>query len=305
MKSRSCLWITLAIAYAACLVGCASTPSPEPADWDAYPVPADAGDGYVWELLPLSDEFNYTAEATDKGPEFTDRWVDTYHNAWLGPGLTEWQRDHSWVANGNLVIGASRKPGADQVYAGIISSKETVQYPVYVEARVKVSNSVMATAVWLLSPDDTQEIDVVEAYGSDRLGEDWFAKRVHISHHVFIREPFQDYQPKDAGSWYFNGTVWREDFHRYGVYWRDPWHLEYYVDGKLVRVVSGEEMIDPVGYTGGAGLHKAMDVIIDTEDQNWRSDQGITPTDAELADDHRRLYLIDWVRFYRPVPEHW
>lgn len=294
------LCATLMLVGSALMMGCTST---DLAEWDAYPVPADPGEGHVWQLQPLSDDFNYAASPADKSVQFADKWVDTYHNAWLGPGLTEWRTDHSWVADGHLVIAASRKPGTDQVYAGIISSKETVIYPIYVEANVKISTMVLATAVWLLSPDDTQEIDIVEAYGSDRAGQEWFAQRAHISHHVFIREPFQDYQPKDAGSWYVNGTTWRDDFHRFGVYWKDPWHLEYYVDGERVRTVSGASIIDPNDFTGGTGLNKAMDVIIDTEDQNWRSDKGITPTDAELADDDKRLYYVDWIRFYKPVPE--
>uniref|UniRef100_A0A540VHM3 Family 16 glycosylhydrolase n=2 Tax=Litorilinea aerophila TaxID=1204385 RepID=A0A540VHM3_9CHLR len=272
-------------------------------EWDIYPVPVAPGDGYRWELLPMSDDFNYTAPADDKGPQFTQKWQDTYHNPWTGPGLTEWQRNHSWVEGGHLVIAASRKPNSKQVYAGIITSKERVIYPVYVEARAKISNLVLSSAVWMLSPDDTQEIDILEAYGSDRPDQTWFAERVHLSHHVFIREPFQDYQPTDPGSWYYDGTIWREDFHRYGVYWRDPWHLEYYIDGQLVRTVSGASIIDPLNYTNGTGLSKAMDVIIDMEDQNWRSDNGITPTDEELADDSKRFFYVDWIRFYQLVPE--
>jgi len=197
------------------------------------------------------------------------------------------------------VLDATRKPDTNEVYAGIISSKEQVRYPLYMEARVKISPMVLANNVWLLSPDDTKEIDVVEAYGSDRPGQEWFAERVHISHHVFIREPFQDYQPTDGGSWYHNGTTWRDDFHRFGTYWRDPWHLEYYIDGELVRTVSGEAIIDPLGYTNGTGLSKAMDVILNVEDQNWRSDQGITPTDEELLDEEKRQYLVDWIRIYQ------
>lgn len=60
----------------------------------------------------------------------------------------------------------------------------------------------MASDVWMLSPDDTQEIDIIEAYGGDRDGGGYGADRLHLSHHIFIRQPFKDYQPKDSGSWY-------------------------------------------------------------------------------------------------------
>ena len=124
---------------------------------------------------------------------------------------------------------------------------------------------------------------------------------MHLSHHLFIRNPFQDYQPKDEGSWYLNGTLWRNDFHRIGMYWRNPFHLEYYVDGKLVRTTSGPEMIDPKKLANGKGLTKEMDIIINMEDQAWRHDQGITPTDEELANKENHTFKVDWIRVYKPV----
>lgn len=276
-------------------------------DWKGIAVPADAGVGKVWELQPMSDDFNYTAEAKNKGADFLKRWTDFYHNAWTGPGLTIWSREHSLVADGFLQIPATRL-SPNKINAGCITSKERVIYPVYVEARAKITNSVLANAVWLLSPDDTQEIDIIEAYGSSysegaQKDQTWFAERMHLSHHVFIRSPFQDYQPTDAGSWYTDGTLWRNDFRRIGVYWKDPWNLEYYVDGKMVRKVSGKDIIDPKNFTNGTGLSKEMDLIINVEDQNWRSDQKITPTDSELANKDNHTFKVDWVRIYKPVNE--
>ncbi|MBD1390139.1 family 16 glycosylhydrolase [Neiella sp. HB171785] len=275
------------------------------ADWDDYPVPADAGEGMIWQLQSLSDDFNYKAPAVGKSDEFYSRWHEGFINPWKGPGLTEWHPEYSEVDGGMLHIKAGRKPGTNKVYAGSITSHQLVVYPLYLEVRAKLSNLVMASDFWLLSPDSTEEIDVLEAYGSDRPDQAWFAERLHLSHHVFIRDPFQDYQPSSADTWYTDGkTKWQEDFHRIGVYWRDPWHLEYYVDGKLVRTASGVDVIDPHNFTNGKGLTKPMHVIINTEDQDWRSgvEPSITPTDEELADDSKNTYLVDWVRFYKPVP---
>ncbi|WP_231756910.1 carbohydrate-binding protein [Microbulbifer elongatus] len=276
------------------------------ADWDGIPVPADAGPGNTWELHPLSDDFNYAAPASGKSTTFFERWSEGFINPWLGPGETEYHAPNSSVEDGNLVIKATRKPGTIKVYTGAIHSKESLTYPLYMEARTKITNLTLANAFWLLSADSTQEIDVLESYGSDRPSETWFDERLHLSHHVFIREPFQDYQPKDAGSWYPNpnGGTWRDQFFRIGVYWIDPWTLEYYVNGEHVRTVSGQDMIDPYGYTGGSGLSKPMQVIFDAEHQPWRDAQGTAPpTDEELADPSRNKFLVDWVRFYKPVPD--
>ncbi|BFM13275.1 hypothetical protein R50072_34280 [Simiduia litorea] len=274
------------------------------ADWDNYPVPADAGTGNQWELQPLSDDFNYTAPAVGKSATFYQRWSEGFINAWTGPGRTIFAANHSSVEDGTLKLRASRRAGTNQVYTGAIHSKTSMTYPIFMETRSKITNLTMANAFWLLSADSTQEIDVQESYGSDRPDQTWFDERLHLSHHVFIRDPFQDYQPKDEGSWYKdpNLSTWRNAYHTIGVYWIDPWNLKYYVDGKLVRTVSGVSMIDPNGYTGGTGLSKPMQAIFDVEDQDWRSDAGIFATDAELADNSKNTYHIDWVRFYKPVP---
>lgn len=276
-------------------------------EWKDFPVPASAGTGNKWELqVSQSDEFKYTAPAAGKSADFLNKWNDFYHNAWTGPGLTIWDRAHSLVSDGQLQFISSRVAGTNKVNLGCITSKTRVQYPVYLEVKAKVPNSVLSCGGWLLSPDDTQEIDFLEAYGasySEKAAKDqtWFAERIHVSHHVFIRNPFQDYQPTDPGSWYRDGTLWRNDFHRYGVYWKDPWNLEYFIDGKLVRTVSGAGIIDPLNYTGGTGLSKEMDIILNMEDQNWRSDQNITPTDNELSNKENNTYRVDWIRVYKPV----
>ncbi|WP_282133445.1 family 16 glycosylhydrolase [Cellulophaga baltica] len=277
------------------------------ADWKTIPVPADAGTGNVWEFQELSDDFDYDAPADAKGTEFDKKWTDFYHNQWKGPGLTEWRRENSLVADGNLQMIANRAEGSNKINLGCITSKEQVVYPVYIEANVKIANTTLASDVWLLSSDDTQEIDIVEAYGasySELADSDqtWYAERIHISHHMFIRDPFQDYQPTDPGSWYRDGTLWREDYHIVGVYWKDPFHLEYYIDGKLVRTTSGSEMIDPNNFAEGKGLYKPMDIIINAEDQTWRSDKNITPSDKELENKENNTFKVDWIRIFKPVP---
>ncbi|WP_020208740.1 carbohydrate-binding protein [Gilvimarinus chinensis] len=274
------------------------------ADWDGLPVPADAGSGNTWQLQSnVSDDFNYSAPANGKSAAFYDRWSEGFINAWQGPGLTDYHNPNSRVENGKLVIQATRKPGTNQVYTGAVHTHDSIQYPVYIETSSKIMDQVLANAVWMLSSDSTEEIDIVEAYGSSRPDQTWFAERMHLAHHVFIRDPFQDYQPKDMGAWYADGRLWRDQYSRVGVYWRDPWHLEYYIDGELVRTVSGVDMIDPYGYTNGTGLSKPMQIIVDAEDQDWRSDNGIVATNAELADSSKNQFYVDWIRVYKPVPD--
>lgn len=302
-------------------------------DWAGISVPANPGTGMEWVLESnVSDDFNYSAPAASKGSTFLSKWDDFYHNAWTGPGLTTWARNHSLVEGGELKLIASRYL-TNRVNAGAIHSNNTVVYPVYVEVRAKIMNSVLANGGWMLSPDDTQEIDFMEGYGATWSGsqgtdQSWYAQRMHVSHHVFVRDPFQDWQPSEFGTntgnpsphptWITrndgSGNInWKDDYHRYGVYWQDPTHLYYYIDGVLVTQREGMEQIDPVYYTNTVnpgdssndtrtGLNKPMDILFTVEDQDWRSNMTppLTPTNAELANTNNHTLRVDWIRVYKP-----
>ncbi|MEM0995400.1 MAG: agarase, partial [Bacteroidota bacterium] len=216
-------WITLFACNAIIVLGTAQ-------DWEGIPVPASPGAGMVWELQEaVSDDFNYDFEGTSSVATIGGKWTNFYHNTWTGPKPTVWKRDHVFVEDGNMKVRSSRRPGdfvevnGQRMAAtnlGCATSTRRVQYPVYIEANVKIMNSVIASNVWLLSPDDTQEIDICEAYGHDtRWNNPWFNnKRIHLSHHVFIRNPFTDWQPSDEGSFYTDGTtIWNRNYHRIGV----------------------------------------------------------------------------------------
>ncbi|WP_050813322.1 family 16 glycosylhydrolase [Aquimarina agarivorans] len=188
------------------------------------------------------------------------------------------------------------------INTGCITSNIRVKYPVFIETKVKVSNSTLSSAVWLLSPDDTQEIDIIEAYGSNTDKNRWYSERIHLSHHMFERRPFKDYQPTDDESWFAqNGKIWNQEWVRVGLYWKDPFTLKYYIDGELVRVVKGKDMIDPMNYAENKGIHKEMDIIINAEEQTWRTAQGLTPTKKQLKMEENNTFLVDWIRIYKPV----
>ena len=194
-------------------------------------------------------------------------------------------------------------------------------------------NSVLANGAWLLSPDDTQEIDFMEGYGaifSESANDDisWYGERMHVSHHVFIRDPLQDWQPSELVNGNGNpspnptwitrndgaGNIfWKDSFHRYGVYWKDPFNLYYYIDGVQVTKREGKDEIDPLYLTNSTnpgdtsndtrtGLSKEMDIIFSVEEQGWRTINGkaVIPTDTELSNTDN-AFTIDWIRIFKPV----
>ncbi len=265
-----------------------------------------AGTGKSWILQPkFSNEFDYSQGKTSD--EFNNNWQDKFFNDWTGPKKsgtattsTIYTSENSSIKDGELVYKATIN--GNNVHTGCISSKKSIGYPLYMEARVKISESSLATAVWLLSEDSTQEIDNLEAYGNK--SNNYFSKRLHLSHHTFIRQPFQDYQPNGPETWYADekGTLWADDYHRYGVLWLDPWTLKYYVDGGLVRETPTDE-IDPLNYTSGTGLNKDMYLIISAAAQPWRETAGQVEnfvTDPSVTDPKRSEARIDYIRTYKP-----
>lgn len=311
-------------------------------DWRDVEIPVQLPPNLKWQLEEAtSDDFNYRFPATDKAAIFGGKWQNHYMGFWEGAGTTKWRHENVSVSDGELLIQATRKPGETKKFSldaandgppqafdlpatrlGCVTSIAEVKYPAYIEARVKIPNAVVAASVWLLSEDSTQEIDIIESYGGtgDDNRNEWLARRIHLSHHVFIRRPFQDYQPMDDATWHQRpageagdeSPYWTDRYCRVGVYWRDPAHLEYYVDGKLAKTTSGfdgsdtRDGVDPHGYTKDAtgrrtGLSKPMKVIINMETQTWNAAAGRTPTDEELArhDDH--VFRVDWIRSYRPL----
>ncbi|MBB6461396.1 Ig-like domain-containing protein [Flammeovirga kamogawensis] len=296
-------------------------------DWDGVDIPATLPAGMKWELDPVSDGFNYESSSSNRGEEFDSRWNELYINGFSGPSATSYHKDHVWSTGGNLVIHAA-KDNQNIIYTGCISSKASFSYPMFMEAKVKQPSCMLAANIWMISQDETEELDMLESYPNVQEDGGWLDQRIHLSHHTFIREPFQDYQPRDEhgvkGTWYWekDRTSWHDDWLRIGVYWINPHHVEYYINGKWVRTMKSHEhsflneegevetyytefdALDKFGYTEETGLSKPQHIIINMEQQDWLTALNVWPTDEDLDDANgRNTYLVDWVRLYNVIPE--
>lgn len=279
----------------------------EAQDWADLPIPADPGEGKVWAL---QKDFSNDFSSSGKSDDFHANWKDTYWNKWTGPGLTHWMQEESDIAKGQLIISASRRAGTDKVNCGVVTSKGTVLYPLYTEARIKVSQLELSSNFWLLSTDNRREIDVLEIYGG--AANPYFARNMSTNFHVFIRS-----QEKGISS-DFNyqnhvtlpdSAFWRDDYHTFGVYWKSPTEVFFYIDGEQLPAGSWKqaEMFDK-DYTRTKmdktkyQMDRPMHLILDTEDHHWRSVKGIVASDEDLADPAKNKMYVDWIRTYKPVP---
>lgn len=307
--------ICTAVASAA-LIGGASTGFAY--DWEDLSIPVNAGINKVWVLDDeQSDDFNYKAKSSrflflfEQSP-FVKKWHDNHIRGWSGPGATLFSSDHSYIENGKLVLKAERVPKNKQgksftdagytttkkVYTAFVTAKKLLHWPVYAEARIKTSGLVLASNYWFLSDDDRNEIDVTETYGDGH-----HAYQMATNYHVFDRDPVTNdmlgdygHEPKRFDS--ADKTKITETYHRFGVYWKSPEHIEFYFDGKLVRTLTPETGLrDEKGYF----FDRGMRMIFDMEDHTWRAKKGLTPTDSELADESKNKMFVDWVRIYKPT----
>ncbi len=264
---------------------------------------------------------------------FNDKWKMGFVNSFTGPAPTIWTGEQVSIetidgSNRAVVLQADEEniDGKRTLKCGMISTFEKSSFPLFQEARIKISNSQLANAIWMLSGDNgtTEEIDNVEAYGP-RLRPDgsvaeraYFSDRIHLSHHTFINRNGErlDYQPKDD-TWMSrkksldncdrsNDVTWSEDYHYFGVKWTSATRLEYFVDGVRVRVVDGlneANGIDPLGYIHcGEGLAREMHSIISQAAQVWRYgsiDNFWNSTDIKTGDNTK--LRVDWIRVYTPT----
>ena len=255
---------------------------------------------FRWQLQSdLSDEFN-----TDgKGIAFEKQWKDNYMSKWRGPGLTEFTNNHSSVEDGNLVLKVSRKKNTNRVKCGIISSKKTVIFPVYIEARIKPCNQVLSSNLWLLSKDSKRELDMLEIYAGDRPDQKFYARKASHNYHIFIRNAKTNQIEKDLKKPQYyvlpSKEPYRNDFHNFGMFWKSATEMDFYIDGLLVNSLRKEDLEDP----DQLYFDRPMHIIFDIEDHDWRSKKGIVATDQELSNKNKNQMFVDWIRVYKPVKE--
>ncbi|MGJ8694487.1 MAG: family 16 glycosylhydrolase [Thalassotalea sp.] len=299
------------------IVACAATNNNEQAsnenqvnDWQAIALPAAVLAKGEWQLKEQnSDSFAYSG----KNSAFFTKWHDNHMRGWLGPGATYFNAEHSDVIDGKLVLSAAPVPPEKQgkvknygkfnskktVFTGFVTAKETITYPVYVEASLKISKLALANNFWMLSDDDRNEIDVTETYGDSKKN----ASHMSSNYHIFKRDPVSnhmlgDYGHKQGFHETANKDVFYDDYHRFGFYWQSPTYMEFYLDGNKVRVLSVDDKLnDPEGKY----MDRAMRLIFDMEDHVWRAVKGITPTEAQLNNAAMNKMYIDWIRTYKPV----
>ena len=314
-------------------------------EFEGIAVPVAPDPGFEWKLQDdFSDDFNYADGLGKQSPLFTSKWDDVYNpdRDFKGPGETYWTTENSVInaATDRLEIRATPRTldgsgNVTGVNCGVVSSKTKVKFPIFMEANIKVANVENSSNFWMLDEGGFNEIDVLEVYGGS--ADDFFSQQMSTNFHIFNRQgpngPINvdnTYQAffqtnRDIPNYQTSNTgFWRDDFHRFGVYWKSPNEISFFIDGepakngnhfvegRLASLLDGsyESAIlqSPIPNDGNPPIDKGIfqnqvfrDVfmIMDIESHHARP---ISPR-ADLEDRIKNLMEVEWVRTYKPVSD--
>ncbi len=259
-------------------------------------------EGKKWvKLERMSDEF----DAWDSGKWFKSTWN------YGVPVFMSTSNTNSGVADGNLWIKATlneNNPGGRWFQTARIHSIAETSYPMYTEARIKTAHISAFNTFWLNNGDinNRDEIDIIENNSKPSCGcqpdfplqmnSQYFHADSDLSP-IVIRDEDNFNQNRLLDVNPMKGVEWNEDYHTFGVWWKDAKNIQFYLDGEEAGHVmvghdrSGQEYSD-------REFTRELEIIFDlwTFDADWLG--GIAVKD-DLNDDSINTKRIDWVRTWK------
>lgn len=219
---------------------------------------------------------------------------------------------NSGVADGKLWIKATlneSNPEGRWFQTARIHSIEETKYPMYTEASIKTAHISAYNTYWLNNGDinNRDEIDIIENNSKpsctgcaadvfpDQMNSQYFqadsgkSPQTIRNHGNFLRSNLLSVNP-----WRNKG--WNEDYHIYGVWWKDAKNIQFYLDGEPAGSVVVGEHLD--GNTYDREFTRELEIIFDlwTNEAGWL---GGLPPKSDLGDDEINTMRVDWVRTWK------
>ncbi|PQJ80654.1 T9SS type A sorting domain-containing protein [Polaribacter porphyrae] len=266
--------------------------------------PPKPAKGFRWVLYDkYSDEFNGTSLNTSK-------WRNTFLTGWQGRPPARFESSAVSVKDGTMQLKSGKldsPQGNYTMFGGAVTSVDENAHFGYYEAKMKSSKIAMSSTFWLsnskqnyytsncTSDSYSQELDIVEAVGDTRNQSSSFrTKQKSNTHFRYIPcgESDETFYSNGTESNELSSEVW-EDYHTYGMYWKNTKSATFYSDGRLGETVSFNTTIDANPFD------RPMFIAMVSETYNWLTPY---PTDTELNNDAINTVYYDWVRSYRLTP---
>lgn len=260
--------------------------------------------GKKWvKLESMSDEF----ETWD-----TSKWKKSIWNYGVPVFMTT-ANTNSNVADGNLWIKATlneSNPDGRWFQTARIHSKAKISYPMYTEASIKTAHISAYNTYWLNNGDSSNrdEIDIIEnnskpscgcSEASDfplQMNSQYFqADSSKTPGEIRNEDNYNQSGLSDVNP--LKNVKWNEDYHTFGVWWKDAKNIQFYLDGEPAgKVVVGENR-DGSTYVDRE-FTRDLEIIFDlwTADANWLGGLALK---SDLSDNSINTMKIDWVRTWK------
>ncbi|GAA4231817.1 hypothetical protein GCM10022291_05080 [Postechiella marina] len=250
----------------------------------------------------MSDEFNSNWDSS--------KWKKSTWNYGV-PVFMSTSSDNSGVSDGNLWIKATlneSNPENRWFQTARIHSKTKINYPMYTESRIKAAHISAYNTYWLNNGDinNRDEIDIIENNSKPscgcqpemptRMNSQYFQADENKTPETirdednFNRSGLSDVNP-------LKNVNWNEDYHTFGVWWKDANNIQFYLNGEPAgSVVVGH---DRSGQTyADRKFTRDLEIIFDlwTNEANYL---GGLPPKSDLADNTINTMKIDWVRTWK------
>lgn len=258
--------------------------------------PPEPEKGFRWVMIEeLSDEFEGSTLDESK-------WHNADPNRWLGrpPGL--FLAKAVTVNDGTMRITADKLDEPVIMYrrtfthqGGHVYSKNRVKPGSYIECRMKANKTFMSSTFWLNNyPDEstgcqrrTTELDVQECIGypEDHRKTTQMGSNTHSRG---IPESCSHIPSGSVGNHCETPGKVYDHFFTYGVWWKSPKELLFYLNGEYKYTIIPKADFD---------IETHIKMVVET--YNWSpvpEDGGMTGTWEE------RTTFYDWVRTYEYVP---
>ena len=251
-----------------------------------------------WKLIEnMSDEFNGKQLDTKKWVNSTGGWIGRSPGLFV-PNTVKVENGELRITNYKLKKSVVKNNKKFTHACGMITSENTMTYGFY-ECKMKASKTFMSSTFWLISDKReltgcdkrTTELDIQECVGEIVTDKVWAKdanKRMGSNTHSrgVPKECDVVEGSKGADALFKKGKVF-EDFHTYGVWWKNKNEVLFFLDGELVNKV-----------TPPADFNIPMHLKMVTETYDWNPvpvDGGLTGSKEE------RTTSYDWIRTWKLV----
>ncbi len=252
----------------------------------------------------MSDEFSSLDLENEK------KWFRSDWDYPVPVSMVKTGSENIGIEDGKLWIRATLKEGATKWFQSTrLHSTEHISYPMYTEASIKAAHISAYNTFWLNNgnSEDRDEIDIIENNSKPSCGCQPEFPTLMKSQYFHVDSSLTPNETRNADDFNSNklsvnnpkrGVPWNEDYHTFGVWWKDSQNIQFYLDGEPAGAVTVGEQRDDAPFIDNREFTRDLQIIFDlwTNEAEWL---GGLPPKEELKNNSINTMRVDWVRTWK------